>query len=63
MVLKFQYPTSFIISGPSGVGKAKWILCLVDNIDKICPGIKQIFYCCEVGQGIFNKYSDKIRFR
>ena len=44
MALKFQNPTSFNISGPSGVGKTKWILRLVNNIDKICPGINQIFF-------------------
>ena len=38
MALKFENPVSFIISGPSGVGKTKLILRLVDNIDKICPG-------------------------
>ena len=62
MALKFENPASFVISGP-GVGKTKWILCLVDNIDKICPGINQVFYCCEVWQGIFNEYSEKITFR
>ena len=63
MALKFENPASFIISGPSRVGKTKWILRLVDNIDKICPGINQIFYCYEVWQGIFNEYFNKIRFR
>ena len=52
-----------VIGGPSGVGKAKWILRLVDNIDQICPGINQIVYCYEVWQSIFNEYSEKIRFR
>ena len=63
MVLKFKNPASFIISDRSGVEKTKWILCLVDNIDKICPEINQIFYCYEVWQDIFNEYSDEIRFR
>ena len=63
MALKLKNSASFIISGPLGVRKTKWILRLVDNIDKICPEIKQIFYCYEVWQGIFNEYSDKIRFR
>ena len=63
MALKFQNPASFIISGSSGVGKTKWILRFVVNIDKIFPGVNQIFYCYEAWQGIFNKYSDKIRFR
>ena len=63
MALKVENSASFTISGRSGVEKTKWILCLVDNIDKICPGINQIFYCYEVWQGIFNEYSDKIRFR
>ena len=62
MSLKFGNPVSFIISGPSGVGKTKWILRLVDNIDKICLGINQIFYCYKVWQGIFNEYSEKITF-
>ena len=35
----------------------------MDNIDKICLEINQIFYCCEVWQGIFNEYYEKIRFR
>ena len=61
MALKFE--NRFVISGPSGVGKTKWILRLVDNIDKICPEINQIFYCYEVWQNIFNEYSEKITFR
>ena len=36
---------------------------LVDNIDIICSRIKQIFYRYEVCQGIFDEYSEKIRFR
>ena len=63
MALKFENPASFIISGPSGVRKTKWILHFLDNIDKICSGINQIFCCYEVWLGICNKYSDKIRFR
>ena len=63
MALKFENPVSFIISGPSGVEKTKWILRLVDNIDKICPEINQIFYCYEVWQSMFNEYSEKITFR
>ena len=62
MALKFENPVSFIISGPSGVGKTKWIPRLVDNIDKVGPGINQIFYCYEVWQSMFNEYSEKITF-
>ena len=50
MALKFKNPASFIISGRSGVEKTKWILCLVDNIDKICPGINQIFIVMKSGR-------------
>ena len=50
MALKFKNPASFIISGPSGVEKTKWILCLVDNIDKICPGINQVFIVMNSGR-------------
>ena len=60
MALKCKNPASFINSGPSEVRKAKWIIRFVDNIDKICPGINQIFYCYDVWQGIFNEYSHKI---
>ena len=40
MALKFENPASFIISGPSGVRKTKWILHFLDNIDKICSALK-----------------------
>ena len=63
MALKFKNPAFFIISGPSGVGKTKWIPSLVYDIDKICSRINQIFYCYKVWQGIFNEYSEKIRCR
>ena len=63
MALKFENPASFIISGLPGIEKTKWIIRLVDNIDKICPELTRFFYCYEVWQGIFNEHSDKIRFR
>ena len=62
MALKFENPVTFNISRPSGVGKTKLILCFVDNIDRICSGINQVFHCFKVWQGIFDKYSVKIRF-
>ena len=63
MSLRFQNPTSFVVSGPSGVGKSYWVLCFIDSLKQLCPEIKQVVYHYEVWQAMFDCYTDKINFK
>ena len=63
MSLKFENPSSFLLSGASGCGKTFWILKFIDHIHQICPEIKRIFYYYEIWQKCFESYTDKVIFR
>ena len=63
MSLQFQNPTSFVVSGPSGVGKSYWVLRFIDSLKQLCPEIKQVVYHYEVWQAMFDRYTDKINFK
>ena len=63
MSLRFQNPTSFVVSGPSGVGKSYWVLRFIDSLKQLCPEIKQVIYQYEVWQAMFDRYTDKINFK
>ena len=63
MSLRFQNPTSFVVSGPSGVGKSYWVLRFIDSLKQLCPEIKQVIYHYEVWQAMFDRYTDKINFK
>ena len=54
MSLQFQNPISFVVSGPSGVGKSYWVLRFIDSLKQLCPEIKQVVY--EVWQAMFDRY-------
>ena len=56
MSLRFQNPTSFVVSGPSGVGKSYWVLRFIDSLKQFCPEIKQVVYHYEVWQEMFDCY-------
>ena len=58
MSLRFQNPTSFVVSGPSGVGKCYWVLRFIDSLKQLCPEIKQVVYHYKVWQAIFDRYTD-----
>ena len=62
MSLRFQNPTSFVVSGPSGVGKS-WVLRFIDSLKQLFPEIKQVVYHYEVWQAMFDRYTDKINFK
>ena len=62
MSLQFTNPASFVLSGPSGVGKTFFIFRFIDHIHQICPEIKKVLYHYEVWQDIFEKYEDKVSF-
>ena len=55
MSLQFQNPTSFVVSGPSGVGKSYWILHFIDSLKQLCLEIKQLVYHYEVWQAMFDR--------
>ena len=63
MSLRFQNPTSFVVSGPSGVGKSYWVLRFIDSLKQLCFEIKQVVYHYEVWQAIFDRYTDKVNFK
>ena len=56
MSLRFENPTSFVVSGPSGVGKSYWVLRFIDSL-------KQVVYHYEVWQEMFDRYTDKVKFK
>ena len=58
MSLRFQNPTSFVVSGPSGVGKSYWVL---RQSKATLPS--QVVYHYEVWQAMFDRYTDKINFK
>ena len=63
MSLRFQNPISFVVSGPSEVGKSYWDLCFIDSLKELCPEIKQVVYHYEVWQEIFDHFTDKVNFK
>ena len=60
MSLRFQNPSRFVVSGPSGVGKSYWVLRFIDSLKQLCPEIKQVVYHYEVWQAMFDHYTDKV---
>ena len=44
----FQNPNSFVIAGPSGVGKTFWVFRFVDSLKEFCPEIERVVYHYEV---------------
>ena len=63
MSLQFENPSSFIVAGPSGVGKTFWVQRFVDSLKDFCPEIKRVIYHYEVWQKPFNQYVNKIDFK
>ena len=63
MSLRFQNPTSFVVSGPSRVGKSYWVLRFIDSLKQLCPKIKQVVYHQKVWQEMFDRYTDKVHFK
>ena len=63
MSLRFENPSSFIVAGPSGVGKTFWVLRFVDSLKDFCPEIEHVIYHYEVWQKLFNQYANKIDFK
>ena len=63
MSLQFQNLTSFVVSGPSGVGKSYWVLLFIDSLKQLFPEIKQVVYQYEVWQAMFDRYTDKVNFK
>ena len=62
--MRFQNPTSFVVSRPSGVGKSYWVLHFIDSLKQLCPEIiKQVVYHYEVWQAMFDCYMDKVNFK
>ena len=62
MSLKFENPCSFLLAGPSNVGKTFWILRLIKHLPQLCPQIKRIIFHYEVWQDVFNQFSNSITF-
>ena len=63
MALRVDNPASFLLSGPSGVGKTHWIFCLIEHRNKIfTEKIEKIFYFYDTYQKKFNQYVDSIQF-
>ena len=63
MSLRFQNPSSFIIAGPSGVGKTFWIFRFVDSLKEFCPEVERVVYHYEIWQELFDKHANKIDFK
>ena len=63
MLLWFENPSSFIVAGPSGVGKTFWFLQFVDSLKDFCSEIEHVIYHYEVWQKLFNQYANKIDFK
>ena len=63
MSLRFQNPSSFIIAGPSGVGKTFWVFRFVDSLKEFCPEIERVIYHYEIWQELFDKHANKIDFK
>ena len=63
MSLQFENPSSFIVAGPSGVGKTFWVLQFVDSLKDFCPEIERVIYHYQVWQKLFVKYANKIDFK
>ena len=60
MLLRFENPSSFIVTGPLGDGKTFWVLRFVDSLKEFCPEIERVVYHYEVWQELFDKYVNKI---
>ena len=60
MSLRFENLSSFIVAGPSGVGKTFWVLRFVDSLKNFCPKIECVIYHYEVWQKLFDQYTNKI---
>ena len=63
MCLQFHNPTSFVVSGPLGVGKSYWVLRFIDSLKQLCPEIKRVVYHHEMWQETFDCYTDKVNFK
>ena len=63
MSLRFQNSSSFIVAGPSAVGKTFWVLSFVDILKEFCREIERVVYHYEVWQELFDKYANKIDFK
>ena len=63
MPLWFENPSSFIVAGPSSVGKTFWVLQFVDSLKDFCPEIERVVYHYEVWQKLFHQYANKIDFK
>ena len=62
MSLQFQNPCSFVVSGPSGVGKTWMIFRFIDHLHELCPEIENVQYFYEIWQPKFQEYLGKVSF-
>ena len=63
MALKVDNPASFLISGPSGIGKSHWIFRLIEHRNEIfTEKIEKIFYFYDTYQKKFDQFVDSIEF-
>ena len=61
MALKVDNPASFLISGPSGIGKSHWIFRLIEHRNEIfTEKIEKIFYFYDTYQKKFDQFVDSI---
>ena len=57
MALRVNNPASFLISGPSGVGKTHWIFHLIEHRNEIfTEKIEKIFYFYDTYQKKFDQF-------
>ena len=63
MALRVDNPVSFLVSGPSGVGKTHWIFRLIEHRNEIfTKKIEKILYFYDTYQKKFDQYIDSIQF-
>ena len=63
MALKVDNPASFLISGPSGIGKSHWIFRLIEHRNEIfTEKIEKFFYFYDTYQKKFDQFVDSIEF-
>ena len=63
MSLRFENTSSFIVAGPSSVGKTFWVLRFVNSLKEFCTETKRVIYHYEVWQELLDKYANKIDFK
>ena len=53
MSLRFENPSSFIVAGPSGVGKTFWVLQFVNSLKDFRPEIERVVYHYKIWQELY----------